>query len=121
MLADHQSRQHAEREVAGAAWADEDLMFPNEVGHIVTPVAFQHHWVKLQDAARVRRIWLHDLRHLHVSLLVRRGLDPRTIADRVGHTDPAFALRRYSHLFAQQRQAGAVDLAELLGATGAAN
>jgi len=49
-----------------------------------------------------------------VSLLVQEGFDPRTIADRVGHADASFTLRRYSHMFEQQRRAAAVDLGELL-------
>ena len=57
---------------------------------------------------------LHDLRDLHVSLLVKHGLDPRTIADRIGHSDPAFTLRQYSHAFEEQRQAAAVGLMDLL-------
>jgi integrase len=52
---------------------------------------------------------------IHVSLLVARGLDPRSIADRVGHTNPSFTLDVYSHMFAQQRQNAAVGMADLLG------
>jgi len=45
---------------------------------------------------------------------VRHGLDASTIADRVGHTNPAFTLRQYTHLFEEQRLAAAVPLAKLL-------
>lgn len=38
---------------------------------------------KLEARALLPRVRLHDLRHLHVSLLVKRGVDARTIADRV--------------------------------------
>lgn len=50
-----------------------------------------------------------------MSLLVKGGFDPRTIADRVGHTDPAFTMQRYSHMFDEQRRSAAVSLDRLLG------
>ena len=66
------------------------------------------------DTAQVRRIRFHDLRHMHVSLLNKAGMDARTIADRIGHTDAAFTLRRYAHVFDEQRRAAAILLLELL-------
>ena len=45
---------------------------------------------------------------------VKESPDPWTIADRVGHTDPSFTLRRYSHMFEDQRRAAAVSLDEML-------
>ena len=67
----------------------------------------------LQVTAGVSKARLHDAWHLHVSLLVKQGLDPRTIADRVGHTDPSFMLRKYSHMFEEHKHA-AISLANFL-------
>lgn len=55
-------------------------------------------------------IRFHDLRHMHVSLLNKAGVDARTIAERIGHTDPAFILKRYAHVFEDQRKAAAILL-----------
>jgi integrase len=52
---------------------------------------------------------------MHVSLLVKNGLDARTIADRVGHTNPAFTMKVYRHAFEEQRRAAAISLTDLLG------
>lgn len=62
----------------------------------------------------LHHIRFHDLRHMHVSLLNKAGVDARTIADRIGHTDPAFTLKRYAHVFEDQRKAAAVPLYQLL-------
>jgi len=35
-------------------------------------------------------IRLHDFRHLHATYLIAAGVDSRTTADRLGHTDPGF-------------------------------
>jgi integrase len=47
-------------------------------------------------------------------LLNKAGVDARTIADRIGHTDPAFTLKRYAHVFEDQRKAAAIPLLRLL-------
>ena len=48
----------------------------------------------------------HDLRHLSATEMVGQGMDPRTVASRLGHADPSVTLRVYSHaLEARDRQA----------------
>jgi integrase len=39
----------------------------------------------------------HKLRHTFASLLVALGVDPWSVMDQLGHTDPAFTLRVYRH------------------------
>jgi integrase len=39
----------------------------------------------------------HKLRHTFASVLVATGVDPGTVMDQLGHTDPAFTLRVYRH------------------------
>ena len=116
VLEEHRRRQEAERTFMGDSWPETDLIFTTEVGGPVSPSSFHTVWLRLQKEAEVPSARLHDLRHLHVSLLIKQGFDPRTVADRVGHSDPAFTLRRYSHMFEERRKAAAVNLADLLGA-----
>lgn len=39
----------------------------------------------------------HKLRHTFASILVALGVDPGTVMDQLGHTDPGFTLRVYRH------------------------
>jgi integrase len=41
------------------------------------------------------RIRLHDLRHAHGTRLIAAGVDARTVADRLGHSSPAFTMSVY--------------------------
>ena len=75
---------------------------------------FTRTFTRLQAKAGVTRIRLHDLRHLHATLLVAHGIDLRTVADRLGHADPAFTLRTDSHVLERTRVAAAIGLDELL-------
>jgi site-specific recombinase XerD len=49
---------------------------------------------------------MHALRHLFASEAINEGVDVYTLADLLGHEDPAFTLRRYVH-----RVSGAVEKA----------
>lgn len=39
----------------------------------------------------------HDLRHMSATQLISNGVDPRTVAGRLGHADPSTTLRIYAH------------------------
>ncbi len=43
------------------------------------------------------RIRLHDFRHTHGTQLIAAGVDARTLADRLGHSSPAFTMSVYVH------------------------
>ena len=49
------------------------------------------------DLPLPKRLTLHGLRHTFASLLVALGEDPRYVMGQLGHTDPAFTLRLYTH------------------------
>jgi integrase len=81
-----------------------------------------------QDVARLDkqgkllpRITLHDLRHLHASIAIRSGTDPKVLADRLGHANASTTLDVYTHLFEEQREQSAVSVAALLAPRGAIN
>ncbi len=115
----HRLLQVQEQHKAGESWGPKlpeyaGLIFTTQEGGPIHPRNFDRVWYGLMERAQVRRIRFHDLRHMHVSLLNKAGMDARTIADRIGHTDPAFTIRRYAHVFEEQRRAAAIPLLELL-------
>ncbi len=57
---------------------------------------------------------LHDLRHLHSSMCIRNGMDPKVLADRLGHSRASFTLDTYTHLFEEQREESAFSLMDYL-------
>jgi len=60
---------------------------------------------------------IHDFRHFHATYLTAAGVDPRTAADRLGHTDPGFFTRTYSHAVAAAQERAAAIANELLTKT----
>ena len=51
---------------------------------------------------------LHDLRHFTATQLIGAGVDVRTVAGRLGHSDPSLTLRVYSHVRGAGRAAAAI-------------
>lgn len=114
VMRQHRERQEAERQLLGLAWPDTGLVFTSEVGTLLHPRNFTRTWHTLQKNAGVRQVKLHDLRHLHASMAIRSGVDPKVLADRLGHTRASFTLDVYTHLFEEQRANSAVSLLDFL-------
>jgi integrase len=49
-------------------------------------------------AAGVPVIRLHDVRHTHASLLLKAGVNPKVVSERLGHSSVAFTLDTYAHV-----------------------
>ena len=114
VLEQHRLRQEAERQVLSEAWPNTDLVFTSEVGTPIHPDNLTHLRGRLMDSAGVPRVRLHDLRHLHASMAIRNGMDPKVLADRLGHSRASFTLDKYTHLFEEQRASSAVSLLDFL-------
>ncbi|HTX01896.1 MAG TPA: site-specific integrase [Acidimicrobiales bacterium] len=66
---------------------------------------------KVADAPEVR---LHDLRHFTATQLIGAGVDVRTVAGRLGHSDPSLTLRVYGHVIEERDRAAAAVMGRLL-------
>ena len=91
--------QRAHRVVLGDAYHDHDLVFcqpdgrPLNANNIV-----RRDFRRVLRAAKLPRIRFHDLRHCHATLLLRQGVNPKIVQERLGHSTPAFTLHVYSHV-----------------------
>ena len=115
-LEHHRALQRSEAALMGEAWHDSGLVFITETGEHLHPDTLKGHRNRLMDSAGVPRVKLHDLRHLHASIAIRNGTDPKVLADRLGHARASFTLDTYTHLFDEQRAKAAVSLMDFLPA-----
>ena len=67
-------------------------------GDPLNPTDVSEAFRDLVDAAGLRRIRLHDLRHGHASLMLAAGVDMSLVSKRVGHSSLAITVDTYAHL-----------------------
>lgn len=65
---------------------------------LITKSYLHHEMDRGSKAAGVKRIRIHDLRHSHISLLIRLGFSAVAIANRVGHESATITFH-YAHMF----------------------
>ena len=80
----------------------------------------RHVWKPALDAAGVpatRANGMHVLRHTYASVLLEDGVSIKALAEYLGHADPGFTLRTYTHLMpsSEDRARTAVDRAFATG------
>jgi integrase len=118
VLRDHHYQQAGERQAAGSAWADSDLVFtsrwgeplyPDTVGALMSKLISQYNASAVPPALPLPHARLHDLRHLHATTLLLAGVPVHVVAARLGHADPAVTLRVYSHVL-REHTAGIGDI-----------
>lgn len=114
VLEDHHRRQEAERQYLADVWPATGLVFVSEVGTAINPDNLKRLKDALMDKAGVPRATLHSLRHLHASICIKSGMNPKEVADRLGHSRASFTLDRYTQDFEAQRVSNAVSLLDFL-------
>jgi integrase len=73
-------------------------------------------WGKLRRKHGASSVRLHDLRHWHASVLIRRGVDFTEISDRLGHAQTSTTMDIYGHLLPDKGGRAAAAIAAEMGA-----
>jgi integrase len=113
----YRDAQMGNRALWGPEYEDRDLIFCQSNGkplhaHNVVERDFK----RLILRTGLPRIRFHDLRHSHAAHLLRAGVHPKVVQERLGHSTPAFTLAVYSHVLPGiQEQAAKLVEARLMG------
>jgi integrase len=104
-LRQHRARQAEEKLQAGEGYEDMDLIFANPLG---TPLDHKNVVNRVfnptLEAARLRRIRFHDLRHTCASLLIDMDENPKYIQRQMRHASIDTTFNRYGHLFPDKKR-----------------
>jgi integrase len=93
---------------------DTDLVFSHWNGTPLLPNSVTHAWIKLTRRCGLDGIRLHDARHTHASLLLKQGVHPKIVQERLGHAGIAITLDLYSHVAPGLQQAAANRFDDLI-------
>jgi integrase len=113
LLRAHRETQLLERDFAGDAYVDSDLVFCDELGGPIHPDRLTARFGWHRKAAGVPTGTLHTLRHTAATLALTSGVPVHIVAARLGD-DPKTVLSTYAHLLPQSDE----RVATLLNATG---
>ena len=97
-------QQAADRLKVGAGWKDEDWVFAGESGAMQDPNNVTHRFAKVRDAAGVRPLPLHALRHSAASVLIAAGVPAEVGAKMLGHERIATFVDTYADLLQEATQ-----------------
>ncbi|WP_303842185.1 tyrosine-type recombinase/integrase [Selenomonas ruminantium] len=85
---------------------ESNLVFTGIWGkHVSYSNLMRRSWKALCRASGVpKEFTFHGLRHTHITHLLAAGVDVKTVAARVGHTNPGYLLRTYAHTLDEQQK-----------------
>ena len=88
-------------EAIGIRWAEECRLFCNDQGKPYNPSSFSHAFKRMAKKAGFPNVRLHDARHAHATILLRAGVHPKIVQDRLGHSTITTTMDIYSHVMSE--------------------
>ena len=82
----------------GLSLKETDLVFAHPDGSLLDPGTVHHTFRKILERAGIPPIRFHNLRHTHVTLLLKAGVHPKIVQERLGHSSIAVTIDTYSHI-----------------------
>jgi integrase len=113
ILRAHRDMQILERDFAGAAYVDDDLVFADPHGGSIHPQRFTEWFGEHRKAAGIPIGTLHTLRHTAATLALTASVPVHIVAARLGD-DPKQILTTYAHLLPQSDEMAAERIAAAL-------
>jgi integrase len=114
VLADHKRKQSAKRLRLGSEWQDHGLVFPTTIGTPFNISSLTNKYFKPATAELPPTYRLYDLRHTHATMLLSEGVNPKVVAERLGHSTIVLTLDTYSHVLPDMQKQAADCIESLL-------
>ena len=105
----HRRAQAEQRLALGPAYSGEGLVFAGPTGKPLDDRNLRRAFDRMVAKAGLPRLRLHDLRHTAATLMLRAGVHPKVVSERLGHATVGLTLDTYSHVLPDlQRDAAQV-------------
>lgn len=106
--------REAQAKELGVALTDRDYVFAHADNNPWRPNSVTRAWQSLCLRAGLKPIRLHDARHTHASLMLKAGVHPKVVQERLGHSSIEMTLDIYSHVMPGLQEAAAARFEELM-------
>lgn len=115
-LREHKTSQSALRLLNNQPVQHHHLIFSDFDGQPINPNTVTPAFSKIAKRAGLN-LRLHDLRHTHATMMMKAGVHPKIVSERLGHATVAFTLDTYSHVVPGLQEAAAKAFDECLKTT----
>ena len=89
---------------SNGTYQDSDYLYVDEEGNLLHVSTITNRWCKwLKKHSEVQNLNFHALRHTYCSLMLSYDIDPRALADLMGHANPIISLNTYSHSYMETK------------------
>jgi len=85
----------------------DDFVFIRPDGSPINPSAITLAFRRIIKKAGLKGIRIHDLRHTHATLMLKAGIHPKVVSERLGHANIGITLDIYSHVLPGLQEAAA--------------
>jgi len=114
-------RQHRGQRLEGSLTLgrvrqDDGLVFTTPLGTPIDPSNLRRTWLGILKGAGLGHLRFHDLRHAHATLMLRQGIHPKIVSERLGHSGVGITLDTYSHVLPGLQAEAAAQLDRLFSA-----
>lgn len=115
VLKQHKKTQLRERaKNDGKFNIDDCFVCCKENGQPVDPASFSRDFKTLLEKNNLQHIRFHDLRHFSATMMLKRGINTKIAAQRLGHSTPSTTQNIYQHVLADMEKEGAEKLNDLI-------
>jgi integrase len=108
----HRERQQRRAQALGTERTVDAPVFCRADGSPLLPDTVTHVFARMVKKADLGTIRFHDLRHSHASLMLRQGVHPKVLQERLGHSTISVTLDTYSHVTPGLQEAAALRFEE---------
>jgi integrase len=109
----HREVQALEKQWAGGAWTEHDLVFARPDGGPIDPSSDWDEWKALLALAGVADYRVHDGRHTAATLMLAQGVQERVVQEILGHSSITLT-QRYTHVASKMAQDAAAKMGAAL-------
>lgn len=109
VLRAHREKQERNAALLGISVTEDALVFSHPDGSPRVPSTLTLAFRRLTRRIGLEGVRLHDLRHTMASLYLEQGVNPKTVAERLGHASVTITLDLYSHCLPGVQEAAAAQ------------
>ena len=107
MLREYRANKDFEAVMLGTKLSDDRLVFTRADGSPLPADSLSLTYLRHVRSIGIWGVRFHDLRHTHASLMLRQGVHPKIVQERLGHSTVSITLDTYSHVTPGLQEAAA--------------